>query len=63
MTGSIYPASVDFNFDFDLMLAFYRREEWLSALQVFANVSEDERAVTERVKEVFREIALPADGA
>jgi hypothetical protein len=48
-SGLIYAIDAELNFDFDEMLCFYQRPEWLSILRFFANIDEDESIVAKRI--------------
>lgn len=53
--GLIYPIEEGFKFDFDAILRFYRRVEWLSVLRLFANIDENEAAVKTQIMTIMRE--------
>jgi len=57
-SGLIYPVDDEFGFDPDAMLRFYQRPGWPDALQLFANIAEDEASVTERVGAAIRELVV-----
>lgn len=54
--GLICPLEDGLDFDPDVILSFYRRPDWPTALRLFANVDEDEAAVAARVGEAMREL-------
>ncbi|HEU4595178.1 MAG TPA: hypothetical protein VFS10_08400 [Pyrinomonadaceae bacterium] len=55
--GLVCPFDDERGFDPEAWLRFYRRPAWTDALRLFANVDEDESAVTARVVEAVRELA------
>lgn len=54
--GLIYRCSDNLNFDFDDMLKFYQREEWLSVLRIFARIDEDESEVAGQIAAALRQL-------
>lgn len=58
--GLIYPVEAEFKFDFETILRFYQKDEWLSVLELFANFDEDEQTVGEKIKSAVLELAKPS---
>lgn len=54
--GLIYPVDEKLKFDFDAMLRFYRRAEWLPILKFYADIDEDESTVALKIADALREI-------
>lgn len=52
--GLVCP--VDAEIDFDALLRFYQRAEWLDVLRLFAAIDEDETAVADRIAAVVRQL-------
>jgi len=52
----IYPVNTELSFDFDDMLRFYQRAEWLNILRLFANIDENESSVEERIAVAIRQL-------
>jgi hypothetical protein len=60
--GLICPLGENGELDFDALLRFYGRAEWISALRLFANVDQDAAAVNVRVAAALRELCAPKQG-
>lgn len=52
----IYPVNAELELNFDEMLNFYQRAEWLDVLRLFANIDEDESIVAERTAAAIRQL-------
>ncbi len=52
----IYPINAELSFDFDDMLGFYQRAEWLDILRLFANIAEDDSSVSGRTADAIRQL-------
>jgi hypothetical protein len=52
----IYPMDDQLNFNFDDILKFYLRPDWLDVLRLFANIDEDETQVEAQIEIMLREI-------
>ncbi len=57
--GLIYPVEDELDFDPDAILCFYQRSEWPSALRLYANVEDTEKAVANLLQSAIRELVAP----